>query len=26
VILFWMKGGYQHFAGWKSVLKDIVRP
>lgn len=26
VILFWMKGGYQHFAGWKSVLKDMVRP
>lgn len=26
VILFWVRGGYRQFAGWKSAVKDIVRP
>ena len=26
ILRLWHVGGYQHFAGWKSVLKDMVRP
>ena len=26
VIAMWMRGDYRHFAGWKSLIKDIVRP
>ena len=26
VVIMWMKGGYRQFAGWKSMLKDLVRP
>jgi len=25
VIRFWFDGGYGHFSGWKSVIKDILR-
>ncbi|MFB8828540.1 glycosyltransferase family 2 protein [Azotobacter sp. CWF10] len=26
LLRFWLSGGYQTFAGWKSALKDMVRP
>ncbi|QQE87163.1 glycosyltransferase family 2 protein [Azotobacter chroococcum] len=26
LLRFWLSGGYQNFAGWKSALKDMVRP
>lgn len=26
LVRFWLSGGYRNFAGWKSALKDIVRP
>lgn len=26
VLAMWMRGGYRHFAGWKSAAKDILRP
>lgn len=25
VLAFWLRGGYRHFAGWKSAAKDILR-
>ncbi|MCI5208690.1 MAG: glycosyltransferase family 2 protein [Candidatus Electrothrix sp. ATG2] len=25
VLKLWMNGGYSHFSGWKSAIKDIVR-
>lgn len=26
VIGFWARGGYRRFAGWKSAVKDMIRP
>lgn len=26
LLRFWLSGGYRNFAGWKSALKDMVRP
>ncbi|NBE06494.1 glycosyltransferase family 2 protein [Paragemmobacter ruber] len=26
VIGFWMRGGYRRFSGWKSAVKDMIRP
>jgi glycosyltransferase involved in cell wall biosynthesis len=26
LVSFWLSGGYRNFAGWKSALKDMVRP
>lgn len=26
VLGFWMRGGYDSFSGWRSAVKDIVRP
>lgn len=26
IIIYWLAGGYQRFSGWKSAMKDIVRP
>lgn len=26
VIAFWGQGGYRRFAGWKSAVKDMIRP
>ena len=26
LLIMWMRGGYSQFAGWKSVVKDILRP
>ena len=26
VLALWLKGGYRHFFGWKSAVKDLVRP
>ncbi len=26
VLGFWMRGGYRRFSGWKSAVKDMIRP
>lgn len=26
ILVQWKRGGYRHFAGWKSAIKDILRP